>query len=50
MPSLWVDVQRCLAVEGKAEGDLIGSDHWIDELAKDEADDLVVVIFVTASV
>ena len=50
MPSLWVDAQRCLAVEGKAEGGLIGSDHWIDKLAKDEADDLVVVIFVTATV
>ena len=48
--ALWDDAQSCLSLEGKAEGDLIGSDHWIDKLAKDEADDLVIVIFVTATV
>ena len=48
--ALWDDAQSCLSLEGKAEGDLIGSDHWIDKLAKDEADDLVVVIFVAATV
>ena len=48
--ALWDDAQSCLSLEGKAEGDLIGSDHWVDDLAKDEADDLVIVIFVTASV
>ena len=48
--ALCVDAQSCLSLEGKSEGDLIDSDHGVDDLTKDETDDLVVIIFVTASV